>query len=124
MNHSCHIGSSCMLMSVGLMAVWWLVASALLRQTWNRVVVVLMNKAKPASYCQALLLLATVVALMAPACYLKRKAMHCDHHQACHKLMDCSHHENEERSEKGNTDENRAPGSDSDKNKGDCPYSH
>jgi hypothetical protein len=129
--------TSCILVSVGVVSLWWLFASALLWTCWNRVFAKLF-KLEKARYPQALLLLATIGVILLPCWYLKKmKGHHCGsdrmgqmerHHHCCGQPncesgSDCNDetckHDNSVKSD-GNTDVKASD--DKSKKKAKCRY--
>jgi hypothetical protein len=74
MEHEIMNKNECWVACFGMFVLWWLVASALLWQCWNRVIAKLFSY-KTARYSQALLLIATIAIFLAPCAYMKKK--HC-----------------------------------------------
>ena len=69
-NQSCALTSCCWLTCTLVVLAWWLVASALLLATWNKVVKAFFN-VKAAKYPQPLLLVGTLIVFALPIAALK-----------------------------------------------------
>ena len=110
----CFSGGCCWLTCLGIFLVWWLVAATLVWLTWNRVLVPLF-KLKPAKLWQSFILIATIVVLMLPKCYLSsckmRERGRCEFDRRHHSLPPSLEDDEPEL-------EGRPPGGP----KGDCPY--
>jgi hypothetical protein len=104
MTNSCAYGVTCWLTALAFFLAWWLLASALLWLTWNRVIGGV-AKVKQAKFWQALVLVATLCVFAVPRLYMMKQCGkgHCRSHCS---QSHCEH----------------GPGEDG--KKGDCPYSH
>lgn len=109
MTHTCAYGPGCWVTASLIVIAWWLIASALLWMTWNKIIVA-MTKAKAAKYPQALLLLATIsFVICLPKWYSKR---HHGYGGRCCDHSDCRH------------EHGGMKGADNDDDDKDCPYAH
>jgi hypothetical protein len=105
--------TSCMIVMMGILVIWWLVAAALLQACWNRVIAKIW-KMERAKYRQALLLIATICFLCVP-CGLKKL-----HHQCCPTSKMC--HSDCKDSKCCGDCHHDEEGSDKSKKKSKCPY--
>lgn len=89
---TCSYGSStCWISMVAMYLGWWLLASALLTFTWNKVIAHL-TKVKPVLYWQSLLFVATLSVFIVPRAYWKIQCARTNH--CYNKTHCCSTHKN------------------------------